>query len=64
MKKFRVDTFSYNHEKHYFETETEAVEYGKAQAEKGKIAFLLEQIADNKYDVVSVINKVNPLKSL
>lgn len=54
MKEYRVDTFS-NHKKHYFETEKEAVEYGKAQTEKGKVAFLLKHLIDDKYEVVSEI---------
>lgn len=54
MKKYRVDTFS-KHEKHYFDTEREAIEYGKAQAEKGKVVFLLKHVLDSKYDVVSEI---------
>lgn len=56
MKKYRVDTFSkHEHEKHYFDSEKEAIEYGKKQAQNGKIAFLLEHVIDNKYDVVSKI---------
>lgn len=55
MKEYRVDTFSNNHEKHYFGTEKDAIEYGKAQAEKGKVAFILKHLIDNKYDVVSEI---------
>lgn len=54
MKKFRVDTFS-KHEKHYFDTEKEAVEYGKVQAENGKVVFLLKHVIGGKYDVVSEI---------
>lgn len=54
MKEYRVDTFG-KHDKHYFDTEKEAIEYGKAQTEKGKVAFLLKHLIDNKYDVVSEI---------
>lgn len=55
MKKYRVDTFSNNHEKHYFDTEKDAIKYGKTQAEKSKNVFLLKHVVDNKYDVVSKI---------
>ena len=54
MKEYRVDTFS-DHEKHYFYTEKEAIEYGRTQVEKGKVAFLLKHLINNKYDVVSEI---------
>ena len=54
MKEYCVDAFS-NHETHYFETEKEAIEYGKTQVKKGKVAFLLKHLIDNKYDVVSEI---------
>lgn len=61
MKKYRVDTFSSDHEKHYFDTEKDAIKYGETQAEKCKIVFLLKHFVDNKYEVVS---QINPLKSL
>ena len=53
MKEYRVDTFEKAHKKQYFDSETKATEYGKAQAKKGKIAFLLKSKRDDIYDIVA-----------
>lgn len=55
MKEYRVDTFNNNHTTNYFETEKEAIAYGKEQLKKGKVSFLLKHVIDGKYDVVSEI---------
>lgn len=55
-KQFRIDSFSdKKHNSFYFDSESEAVTYGKELTSKGKIAFLLEHLIDGKYDVVSEI---------
>lgn len=55
-KPFRIDSFSdKKHNSFYFDSESEAVAYGKELSTKGKIVFLLEHLVDGKYDVVSEI---------
>ena len=54
MKKYRIDVFP-KHKKYYFDTETEAINYGLKQVLKGNIVFLLKHTIDNKYAVVSEI---------
>ena len=55
-KKYRIDSFSdKKHDSCYFDDEDEAVAYGRELTSKGKIAFLLEHLIDEKYDVVAEI---------
>lgn len=53
---YRVDSFSdKKHESFYFDSESEAVAYGKELSNKGSVVFLLEHLVDGKYDVVAEI---------
>lgn len=53
---YRVDSFSdKKHNSFYFDSESEAVAYGKELSNKGSVVFLLEHVIDGKYDVVSEI---------
>ena len=55
-KPFRIDSFSdKKHNSFYFDSESEAVAYGKELSNKGKVVFLLEHLVDGKYDVVREI---------
>ena len=55
-KPFRIDSFSdKKHNSSYFDSESEAVEYGKELSNKGSVVFLLEHVIDGKYDVVSEV---------
>ena len=54
MKEYRVDVFP-NHEKHYFDSKEEALQFGKEQAEKEKLVFLMKYMLNDKYDVVQLI---------
>lgn len=55
-KPFRIDSFSdKKHNGFYFDSESEAVEYGKELSNKGSVVFLLEHLVDGKYDVVAEI---------
>lgn len=55
-KPFRIDSFSdKKHENFFFDSESEAVEFGEKQSKKGKVVFLLEHVIDGKYDVVREI---------
>lgn len=55
-KLFRIDCFSdKRHNSFYFDSESEAVSYGKKLSNKGKIVFLLKHLIDGKYEVVKEI---------
>ena len=55
-KQFRIDSFSdKKHNIFYFNSESEAVKYGKELSNKGNVVFLLEHVVDGKYDVVKEI---------
>ena len=55
MKKYRVDIFADNlYKTAYFETEAEAIKYAERMSFYG-ITFLLEEIIDEKYDVIRQI---------
>ena len=55
-KPFRIDSFSdKKHNSSYFNSESEAVKYGKELSNKGNVVFLLEYVFNGKYDVVSKI---------
>ena len=55
-KPFRIDSFSdKKHNSSYFDSESEAVAYGKELSTNGKVVFLLEHLVDGKYDVVREI---------
>lgn len=54
MKKYRIDTFP-NHEKHWFDTKENALQFGREQVKNGKNAFLLEHRLDDCYEVVEQI---------
>lgn len=55
-KQFRIDSFSdKEHNRFYFNSESEAVKYGKELSNKGSVVFLLEHVIDGKYDVVKEI---------
>lgn len=55
-KPFRIDSFSdKKHNSSYFDSESEAVKYGKELSNKGSVVFLLEHVIDGKYDVVKEI---------
>ena len=54
--KYRVDTFAgKEHKKNFFETKDDALVFGGKEVEKGKVVFLLENVIDDKYDVVKQI---------
>lgn len=56
QKEFRIDSFSgKTDKKFYFDSESEAVLYGKKLSNNGKIVFLLKHLIDGKYDVVKEI---------
>ena len=55
-KPCRIDSFSdKKHNSFYFDSESEAVTYGKELSNKGSVVFLLEHVIDGKYDVVREI---------
>lgn len=55
-KPFRIDSFSdKKHNSFYFDSESEAVTYGKELSNNGKVVFLLGHLIDGKYDVVREI---------
>lgn len=55
-KPFRIDSFSdKKHNSSYFDSESEAVAYGKELSNKGSVVFLLKHVIDGKYDVVREI---------
>lgn len=55
-KPFRIDSFlDKKHNSSYFDSENEAVKYGKELSNKGSVVFLLEHVVDGKYDVVAEI---------
>lgn len=47
---YRVDIFPGNYER-FFDNEQDAVDFGKSEAAKGKVAFLLEHALDGVYSV-------------
>lgn len=57
MKEYRIDAFKDRGSKiFYFDSESEAVTYGKQLVENGSVVFLLKLIDSiNKYDVVREI---------
>ena len=56
-KPFRIDSFSdKKHNSFYFDSESEAVAYGKELSTKGKVVFLLVHLVDGKNDVVREFN--------
>ena len=57
MKSYRIDAFKDRGSKIlYFDTENEAVTYGKQLVENGSVVFLLKLIdCINKYDVIREI---------
>lgn len=55
-KEFRIDSFSgKTDKKFYFDSEAEAVLYGKKLRNNGEIVFLLKHLIDGKYDVIKQI---------
>lgn len=52
-EKYRVDTFfGKEHLKNFFESKDDALIFAGKEVEKGKVVFLLENVIDDKYDVV------------
>lgn len=47
---FRVDSFPGIHER-FFDNEQDAVDFGKSEVAKGRVAFLLEHALDGVYSV-------------
>ncbi len=56
MKQYRVDTFfRKDHQQNFFESKDDALIFAGKEVEKGKTVFLLENVVDDKYDIIKQI---------